>query len=536
VKKAYLAQSLNKVTNLWLMLGDNAYQDGTDAEYQAAVFDMYPELLRSVVLMPTLGNHDGHTADSATQTGPYYDMFTLPRRGEMGGVPSGTEAYYSFDYGRIHFICLDSYESDRSLTSPMLTWLREDLLQTNQDWIIAFWHHPPYSKGSHDTDTASDSIEIRANILPILEDGGVDLVLSGHSHDYERSFLLDGHYGLSTTLTPAMLMDSGDGRTDGTGAYGKPGFGPAPHAGAVYVVAGSSGQIGGGSLNHPAMYLSLNSLGSLVLEIDRNKLDASFLDQNGVRRDYFTILKETNGPPVAVAGAAVQAECTSSSGAGVTLDGSASHDPDSTPGTNDDIVSFEWIESFGLPAEALLGTGSVLSHEFPLGAHAVTLRVTDHAGATATAGTTVTVADTTPPEIFVGVSPGTLWPPNHHMATVHAAVEASDACGAPIVTLISVTSSEPDDEPGRGGGRTIHDIQGADIGTADFDMKLRAERTGSGDGRIYTITYVATDEAGLTSIGRTAVLVPHDLATGRGPRRIVDDGAHAPSTAAAAPR
>ena len=76
----------------WLMLGDNAYSDGTDAEYQAAVFETYPFILRQTVLWPTLGNHDGHSADSDTQTGVYYDIFTLPSSGEAGGMASGTEA------------------------------------------------------------------------------------------------------------------------------------------------------------------------------------------------------------------------------------------------------------------------------------------------------------------------------------------------------------------------------------------------------------------------------------------------------------
>jgi hypothetical protein len=67
----------------------------------------------------------------------------------------------------------------------------------------------------------------------------------------------------------------------------------AAHEGAVYAVAGSSGQASGGALNHPAMFLSLNSLGSLVLDVNGNRLDAIFLDQAGVRRDYFTILKGT---------------------------------------------------------------------------------------------------------------------------------------------------------------------------------------------------------------------------------------------------
>jgi len=193
-------------TDLWLMLGDNAYNDGTDSQYQAAVFDMYPWMLRKSVLWPTLGNHDGYTADSATQTGPYYDIFTLPTIGEAGGLASGTEAYYSFDYGNIHFICLESYETDRSPEGAMMSWLEEDLTATTQEWIIAFWHHPPYTKGSHDSDTELQLIQMRENALPILEASGVDLVLSGHSHSYERSFLLDGHYGDSTTLTVVLMI------------------------------------------------------------------------------------------------------------------------------------------------------------------------------------------------------------------------------------------------------------------------------------------------------------------------------------------
>ena len=83
------------------------------------------------------------------QTGPYYDIFTLPKEAEAGGVPSGTEAYYSFDYANIHFVCLNS-EGMSSIGSAMLSWLAQDLAATSQDWTIAFWHRPPYSKGHHD--------------------------------------------------------------------------------------------------------------------------------------------------------------------------------------------------------------------------------------------------------------------------------------------------------------------------------------------------------------------------------------------------
>ena len=182
VRDAYYAFTGTRHTNLWLMLGDNAYTNGTDAEYQAAVFDVFPAMLRKSVLWSTLGNHDGFSADSASQTGPYYKIFTLPKAGEAGGLASGTEAYYSFDYANIHFISLESFETNRSATGPMLTWLRNDLASTNQPWIIAFFHHPPYSKGSHDSDVDIELREMRQNALPILEDAGVDLVLSGHSH------------------------------------------------------------------------------------------------------------------------------------------------------------------------------------------------------------------------------------------------------------------------------------------------------------------------------------------------------------------
>lgn len=289
---AWVATSGGRDADIVMMLGDNAYNDGTDAQYQAAVFDMYPTILRNTVLWPTLGNHDGHSADSATESGPYYDIFSLPRAGEAGGLASGTEAYYSFDCANIHFVCLDSYETDRSTSGAMLTWLSADLASTDQEWLIAFWHHPPYSKGSHDSDTETQLVEMRENALPILEAAGVDLVLCGHSHSYERSYLIDEHYGVSTTFDPqTMLVDGGDGNESGDGAYQKVHPGIWAHGGAVYAVAGSSGQTSGGTLNHPVMLVSLNTLGSMVLDVNANRLDARFITSTGQVADEFTILK-----------------------------------------------------------------------------------------------------------------------------------------------------------------------------------------------------------------------------------------------------
>ena len=312
VRDGYLQYASWQMPDLWLMLGDNAYNTGTDAEYQAAVFDMYPELLRKSSVWPTRGNHDDFHSGSNND---YYEIFTLPMNAEAGGVSSGDEAYYSFDYGDIHFICLDSDgQGDTWSVSPgsaMMTWLEADLLASNAMWTVAFWHHPPYTKGSHDSDSEGRLIDMREMVLPTLEAGGVDLVLTGHSHSYERSFLLDEHYDFSWTLVDSMKVDDGDGSESGNGAYEKSTF-DNPHEGAVYIVAGNASKISGGSLNHPAMFTSQNVLGSVVLDFDGLRMDVSFIDTTGTERDQFTMIKgstvsaDGNGPrPVlSLAGAA----------------------------------------------------------------------------------------------------------------------------------------------------------------------------------------------------------------------------------------
>ncbi|HKZ79049.1 MAG TPA: post-COAP-1 domain-containing protein [Pyrinomonadaceae bacterium] len=304
VRDAYLNFAGGRRTNVWLMLGDNAYFNGTDAEYQAAVFDMYPSLLKSTVLWSTFGNHEAFSSDSPSQSGPYYDAFTFPTKGEAGGAASGTEAYYSFDYANIHFVSLDSDDTPRGTSDRMLTWLREDLSGNTQDWTIVMFHHPPYSKGSHDSDNAADSggrmMEMRENAMPIIEEFGVDLVLTGHSHSYERSFLLDGHDGTSDTLSEAMKKDPGDGRAIGDRAYFRPDDVTLDgNAGTIHAVVGTGGQPGFGPFfNHPVMVTGFPALGSLVLDVSGPRLDGQFIDTRGVVRDSFAIEKAAASPAV----------------------------------------------------------------------------------------------------------------------------------------------------------------------------------------------------------------------------------------------
>ncbi|HYE97493.1 MAG TPA: metallophosphoesterase family protein [Planctomycetota bacterium] len=402
VYNAYNTFTGSTHTDLWLMLGDNAYLDGTDAEYQAAVFDMYKPLLAKSVLWSTYGNHDGQSADAATQTGVYFDVFTKPTRGECGGLASGTEAYYSFDYGNIHFISLDSYETSRSVGRPMHTWATNDANATSADWLIAFFHHPPYTKGSHDSDTGSPMIGMRENFMPMLEAAGVDLVLSGHSHSYERSFLIDGHYGTSDTFTDAMKKNGGSGRDPNP--YTKS-AGLQPHEGTVYVVAGSSGHTSGGSLDHPVMFVSLDELGSLVLDIDGNRLDAKFLRENGSVADSFTIVKGGAPPPADSTKPAITVESPTSSSSYTTnspaihLAGSASD--------NVGVTRVDWTNSAGGTGVSAGTTAWTSYIGLAPGPNTITFSAHDAAGNTAQDAITITYA----PDSAPGPDPGPTPPP-----------------------------------------------------------------------------------------------------------------------------
>ncbi|MEQ1505769.1 MAG: PKD domain-containing protein, partial [Myxococcota bacterium] len=384
-------------TDVWLMLGDNAYGSGTLSEYDEAVFDFYPDWLRQVSLWPALGNHDAYSASSSTQSGPFFDVFTLPTGGEAGGVPSGTEAYYSFDYGAVHFVCLDSSDSDRSTTGAMASWVTADLeASADAAWTIVFFHHPPYSHGSHNSDFETELVEMRENFLPILEGAGVDLVLSGHSHDYERSYLLDGYYGDATEFDPVYLLQDHDGDPTGaTGPYTKWPEAAEPHQGAVYIVAGSSGQMsGGGPLDHPAMYTSAAILGSLVIDIDGQRLETRFLDDAGAIYDTFAIDKgkttivAIDGPRIAMTTDVV------------TMTGLALQPPDGT-----EVPTYRWDWGDG-SADTL---GNPATHTWGAeGAYTVTLTVTDDAGVDTSKPITVNIDDGIPVIDQLSASPNAI--------------------------------------------------------------------------------------------------------------------------------
>ena len=137
VRNSFSNFKAGQIINGWLWLGDNAYVKGTDVEYQTTVFNIYESIFKNLPLIPSLGNHDYGSSgyQSAASLGnnfAYFSIFNLP-------LSSGTEKYYSTNYGNIHFISLDSYGSYNDSLSNMYQWLRNDLTNNNQQWTVAFF-------------------------------------------------------------------------------------------------------------------------------------------------------------------------------------------------------------------------------------------------------------------------------------------------------------------------------------------------------------------------------------------------------------
>jgi acid phosphatase type 7 len=276
-----------------LSLGDQT-EDDAIYQLQHNYFNQLENVLRSSPLYTTVGNHDGH--DSLYN---YVRTFTFPSKAEAGGIASGTEKYYSFDYGNIHVVSLCTEIHDENGRRIQREWLKQDLDNNKQEWLIACMHQPFHSGGYHPSDEVEYAQPQRSDWLPILEDHGVDLVLSGHNHVYERSFLLDNLIGKTTTLTAANKKNSGDGREDGDGPYVKKKG--SPHQGTVFVAVAAGGT--SNSIKYyrhyqifPVYFPGSDYEGSVVIDVHGNRMDVKFLcDEKNTKGshvwDHFTIMK-----------------------------------------------------------------------------------------------------------------------------------------------------------------------------------------------------------------------------------------------------
>jgi len=220
----------------------------------------------------------------------------------------------------------------------------------------------------------------------------------------------------------------------------------------------------------------------------------------------------SNEPPVANAGPNQTVEQTSSDGAEVTLNGSGSYDLDG------DSLDYDWTWPGG-SAQEMSPTVT-----FPSGTTIVTLTVSD-GNLTDSDTVNITVEDTTPPAIILSDDEIVLWPPNHKYHTIEISdfVESvTDICDPDVdindLNITSVSSDEPENAQGGGDGNTWDDIVIVDSQT----VKLRAERQGSGNGRVYTINFEVTDTSDNTAIGYFQISVPHDKKS-----TAIDDGPEA---------
>jgi hypothetical protein len=248
-------------------------------------------------------------------------------------------------------------------------------------------------------------------------------------------------------------------------------------------------------------------------------LSGTFFSEDGtILVDLFLVANFVNRPPKADAGDDQVAEC----GAPVILDGTGSSDPDGS------IVQFSWYETAN-GAQNPFTTGASPTVNLGPGTHPITLRVRDDDESLDTDETVVTVVDTTGPTITgVTVEPDCLWPPNHKLVRLDLGsdivVEANDACTAVTsIAIVGATSNEPIDASGD--GSTAPDVTfGANA------VCLRSERSGNGDGRVYTVTVEATDANGNTSQANVEVSVGHDGGHGHArckplpPSEFLDDG------------
>jgi len=200
-QKRVAADMVARKPELFVALGDNAYPDGTEADFQDHLFAPMADLLSQVPLFASPGNHEYVT----NQGQPYLDNLFMPTNN-----PAGSERYYSFDWGHVHFVSLDSNcaigmaSSDRCSLAAQKAWLETDLAGTTQPWKIVFFHHPPFSSGEH-----GSQMTMRKQFGPLFEKYGVDLVLTGHDHNYERSKPMKGDAIATSGGIPYLVVGGG---------------------------------------------------------------------------------------------------------------------------------------------------------------------------------------------------------------------------------------------------------------------------------------------------------------------------------------
>jgi predicted phosphodiesterase len=197
---AVAAQIGKAGADLLLHTGDVIYERGEANLYDPRFFAPYRATLAAAPVYPVLGNHDVATGNGA----PWLQAFFLP-----GDGGKHTTRYYAFNYGNAHFIALDS-EEPYGPTSAQYGWLLQDLQSPaaqGATWRFAFFHRPPYSSGlGHGSE-----YDLRETWAPLFERFGVDMVFSGHEHNYERSTPRRDYASVGGTHAVIYIVTGGGG-------------------------------------------------------------------------------------------------------------------------------------------------------------------------------------------------------------------------------------------------------------------------------------------------------------------------------------
>lgn len=182
--------------------GDLSYPQGDFVTYDQYYFRPYAPLMARVPFFPTPGNHDYMAAAGAM----YLAVHAVP----TGSVPMQDRGrYYSFDWGDAHFVSLDSNSFLDPQWQRMSDWLRNDLERTTKYWRVVYFHHPPYPTGHHRDDELCEFA--RTQLDPILEQYGVQLVLGGHEHSYQRTYPLRADERVASGPSTTYVITAGGG-------------------------------------------------------------------------------------------------------------------------------------------------------------------------------------------------------------------------------------------------------------------------------------------------------------------------------------
>jgi predicted phosphodiesterase len=305
---------------------------------------------------------------------------------------SQSQTYFSYNHGDVHIVVIDTDRNSYASGSAQRNFVENDLqlasTNPNIKWIIVYLHKPMYTSpntcgSSSCSNTGSENTNIRNGFGPMFAQYGVDLVLQGHVHNYQRTYKLT--YNPGNPASPTITDNNPNTYTEGNGA--------------IYAIVGTGG-VNFHALSGKAAFTSSQQddfFGQLDIQSTNNgnTLQGKFYrNGNNDVLDSFSITKAGNLPPVANAGPdKIVEEGTMD----VSLDGSGSSDSDGT------ITSYLWTQTEG-PTVVLSSTNTAaVSFDAPIVSNDTLLKfnltVTDNGGATNSDSVVVTVKDTNQPPV-----------------------------------------------------------------------------------------------------------------------------------------